>query len=132
MEYGQIHHVEYYVNDLASSNEFWSWFSPILGYKEFQKWEEGISYLHNNGTYIVFVQVLDKYLSHENNRQGNGLNHIAFMGGTDDQLNELVIQLEKRNIKILKRLESYLCFEDPNKFAIEIYAKEVVPMDNFS
>lgn len=56
MEFGQIHHVEYYVNDLASSNEFWSWFSP-----------------------------------HENNRQGNGLNHIAFMGGTTNQLNELVI-----------------------------------------
>ena len=124
MEYGQIHHVEYYVNNLASSSAFWNWFSPQLGYKEFQKWDGGISYAHKNGTYLVFVQVQDEFLSHKNTRQGNGLNHIAFMGGSVKQLSELVKQLEERNIKILINREDYLCFEDPNQFAIEVYAKK--------
>lgn len=124
MEYGQIHHVEYYVNDLVSSSEFWGWFSAQLGYKEFQKWGEGVSYAHKNGTYLVFVQVQDNFLTRENTRQGNGLNHIAFMGGTISQLSELRRQLEERKIKILINREAYLCFEDPNEFAVEIYAKE--------
>lgn len=53
----------------------------------------------------------------------NGLNHIAFMGGTTNQLSELKKQLQERKMKILISREGYLCFEDPNHFAIEIYAK---------
>lgn len=121
MEFGQIHHIEYYVKDLSISSNFWNWFAPQLGYKEFQKWDEGISYTHKNGTYIVFVQVIDDFLSQANNRQGNGLNHIAFMGGTSAHLIELKKQLEEKQIKILISREDYLCFEDPNEFAIEIY-----------
>ncbi len=32
--------------------------------------------------------------------------------------------LKERKIKILKRNGEYLCIEDPNEFAVEIYAKE--------
>lgn len=124
MEYGQIHHIEYYVNNLKLSNQFWDWFAPQLGYAEIQKWEEGVSYFHKNGTYLVFVQVVEKHLSLQNNRQGNGLNHIAFMGGSLAELEDLQKKLEERKIKILKRNGVYLCFEDPNLFAIEIYARE--------
>jgi catechol 2,3-dioxygenase-like lactoylglutathione lyase family enzyme len=53
---GKLHHVEIYVKDLAISKEFWGWLLKELGYKEYQNWKEGISYILED-TYIVFVQV---------------------------------------------------------------------------
>jgi hypothetical protein len=122
MVFGQLHHLEYYVNDLRRSNEFWGWFMPMMGYSKFQEFSDGISWAHENGTYIVFVQVNDKFLSANNSRQGNGLNHIALMGKSNSHLDELQAELERRNIKILKRRADYLWFEDPNDLAVEIYS----------
>ena len=124
MEFGQVHHIEYYVNDLKKSNEFWDWFLPQLKYEKISEWEDGVSWERYLGdTYICFVQVKEEFLNHQNSRQANGLNHIAFMGGTMDQLDELEESLKSRNIKIQKRDGKYLCFEDPNEFAVEVYAK---------
>lgn len=122
MEFGQLHHVEYYVNDLKSSNKFWDWFMVDMGYEKMESWPGGISWKHSTGTYLVFVQVEEEHLELQNNRQGNGLNHIAFMGATLTQLDETQKKLESHNIKILKRKDEYLCFEDPNGFAVEVYA----------
>jgi len=122
MEFGQLHHVEYYVNDLSRSNEFWSWFLPAIGYSKFQEFVGGISWAHKNGTYLVFCQVEEPFLNAKNTRQGNGLNHIAFMGKSSAHLDELQIELERRKIKVLKRREDYICFEDPNDFAVEVYS----------
>ncbi len=124
MEFGQLHHVEYYVNDLKRSNKFWSWFMPAMGYSKFQEFTEGISWSHKNGTYLVFVQVEEQFLNAKNTRHGSGLNHIAFMGKSNAHLDELQIELELRKIKILKRSDGYLCFEDPNYFAVEVYAAD--------
>lgn len=124
MDFGQVHHIEYYVDDLAVSNKFWSWFLVDLGYKKSSEWNQGVSWSHKNGTYLVFVQVEKEYLKFGNSRQGSGLNHIAFMGGTIDQLDLVEEKLKSHQIKILKRDGSYLCFEDPNSFAVELYARE--------
>jgi len=124
MEFGQVHHIEYYVNDLNRSNHFWDWFMPVMSYKKVGEFDGGVSWGHKNGTYLVFVQVEKKYLNANNTRQGNGLNHIAFMGGSLSDLDSLQKELESRNIEILKRDGVYLCFEDPNDFAVEVYAKE--------
>ncbi len=123
MEYGQVHHIEYYVDDLEKSNEFWAWFLVELGYEKYQEWGGGVSYQHKSGTYLVFVQVEKDYLEIGNNRQGNGLNHIAFQGGSLEDLDKIHSDLENRGVKILKRDGDYLCFEDPNQFAVEIYSK---------
>jgi hypothetical protein len=45
------------------------------------------------------------------------------MGGSIADLDKLQQQLEARQIKILIREGDYLCFEDPNQFAVEVYAK---------
>lgn len=123
MEFGQVHHIEYYVNDLARSNEFWGWFLTGFGYAKAAEWDGGISWAYKNGTYLVFCQVEKKFLTANNNRQGNGLNHIAFMGGTIEDLAILETELEKRKISITLREPGYLCFEDPNNFAVEVYAR---------
>lgn len=123
MKFGQVHHIEYYVDDLNLSNSFWDWFMPELGYEKSNEFDGGVSWSHETGTYLVFVQVAKEYLNSQNTRQGNGLNHIAFMGGSLEDLDALQKKLVLRKIKILKRNNQYLCFEDPNGFAIEIYAK---------
>lgn len=121
MEFGQVHHIEYYVNDLNKSNEFWSWFLTELGYHKAAEFSGGVSWAHRNGTYLVFVQVAREHRSHKNNRQGNGLNHIAFMGKSREQVIDLKNALRERGITITFEDESQICFEDPNDFAVELY-----------
>jgi catechol 2,3-dioxygenase-like lactoylglutathione lyase family enzyme len=121
MQFGQLHHIEYYVKDLSRSNELWDWFMPFMGYAEYQKWNGGISWQHVSGTYIVFVQIEGDALEIKNNRQGNGLNHIALQGKDSNHFRELLSELKQRQIKILISKEDYVCFEDSNDFAIEVY-----------
>lgn len=123
-EFGQVHHIEYYVDDLSRSNAFWNWFMPVMGYSKSSEWDGGVSWSHSNGTYLVFVQVENRFLNSKNTRQGNGLNHIAFMGRSISELDQLQKELERREVKILKRKNEYLCFEDPNLFAVEVYAEK--------
>ncbi len=122
MQYGQLHHVEYYVNDLEKTKEFWGWFLSKMGYEVSQSWPQGISYAHStNKTYLVFVQVAPQYQEIINNRQAAGLNHIAFQGGSFDDLKAMANELRTKNIKILTQHEDMICFEDPNQFAVEIF-----------
>lgn len=123
MEFGQVHHIEYYVKDLEKSNQFWNWFLQKLDYTKYSEWDGGIFWAHKGGTYLVFCQVDQGNLSAQNTRQGSGLNHIAFMGGTLIELDQLQAELKNRDIKIIKRKDDYLCFEDPNEFAVEVYAR---------
>lgn len=121
MEFGQLHHVEYYVNDLKKTVELWGWFLSEMGYSEFQKWESGISWVHTNGTYLVFVQVETEFLRFTNNRQASGLNHICFKGKSSEHLIRLVEGLKNRSARILLQREDRICFEDSNLFAVEVY-----------
>lgn len=121
MQFGQVHHIEYYVKDLKASNLFWDWFMPMMDYEPYQKWSEGLSWRHPLGTYLVFVQVVPEALDFKNNRHGHGLNHIAFQGKDRAHFDELVAGLKERNIKILTLKEKFVCFEDPNEFAVEVY-----------
>ncbi|MDB5037425.1 MAG: yqjT [Bacteriovoracaceae bacterium] len=118
MEFGQLHHLEYYVKNLSLSNEFWNWFMPFLGYVENKRWRGGISWRHSSGTYIVFAAVTQEIV---NNRQGPGVNHIAFQGKDQEHFEKLKAELNRRQIKILKSKEKYICFEDTNEFAVEVY-----------
>ena len=123
MKFGQVHHIEYYVIDLQKTKDFWGWFLDKLDYSVSQEFGDGISYEHPLGTYLVFVQVKDEHLPIKNNRQGSGLNHLAFMGADQDFLTKLESDLKGKSVKILKSYEGYLCFEDSNQFAVEVYCK---------
>jgi catechol 2,3-dioxygenase-like lactoylglutathione lyase family enzyme len=127
MEYGQVHHIEYYVNDLNQTKKFWSWFMPRMGYAEYQSWNSGISYAHKiNKTYLVFVEVEPEHLQYKNNRQAMGLNHIAFHGCTQNDLDLLTLELKEHNVKILTQKKGVVCFEDSNDFAVEFFATNLI------
>jgi hypothetical protein len=66
---------------------FQTWASPVLsgprllsklGYKLTAYWEEGFTLSNGEDAYLTFVQVKEKYASHNYNRSGVGLNHLAF------------------------------------------------------
>lgn len=117
-----IHHLEYYVADLNPTKSFWQTFLADLGFKVYQEFEKGISYQHKEGTYIVFVEI-DMKKKTKNNRHSTGLNHIAFTVESTEELERFHTKLISQNIKVLKKDQYHLCFEDNNEFAVELFVK---------
>lgn len=127
---GSLHHVELYVKDLEKSIHFWGWLLETLGYKEFQKWDQGISY-QLGGTYLVFVQVEERYADVAYHRCRPGLNHLAFHGGSQAFVDEITLKLKERHVTILyEDKHPYaggkgyyaVFFEDPDRMKVEITA----------
>lgn len=125
---GLLHHIELYVKDLDKSIAFWGWLLEELGYKEYQRWPQGISYIFEK-SYIVFVQVEDKYLNVPYHRCRAGLNHLAFYGGTNAFVDEMTEKLRARGVTILyEDKHPYaggpdyyaVFFEDPDRMKVEI------------
>lgn len=128
---GTLHHIEIYVKDLKISNEFWGWLLSELGYKEYQNWDKGISYILQD-TYIVFVQVEDKFLDIPYNRCRAGLNHLCFYGENKEFVDEITKKLREKGVKILyEDKHPYaggpdyyaVYFEDPDRMKVEIVAE---------
>jgi catechol 2,3-dioxygenase-like lactoylglutathione lyase family enzyme len=127
---GCLHHIEIYVKDLKKSIEFWGWILDELGYKVYQNWESGISYILN-GTYIVFVQAEDRFLDIPYHRCRPGLNHLAFHGGSKEFVDNITITLKQKGVKILYEDRHPFAggndyyavyFEDPDRMKVEIVA----------
>ena len=128
---GTLHHIEIYVKDLNKSIEFWGLLLDELGYKEYQNWEQGISYILEK-TYIVFVQVEEKFLDIPYHRCRAGLNHLAFHGGSREFVDKVTLKLREKNVKILYEdkhpyaggADYYaVYFEDPDRMKVEITAE---------
>lgn len=127
---GKIHHIEIYCSDLDKSSTFWSWFLIELGYKQFQKWQSGISF-KLGASYIVFVQAEDKYSKDGFHRCRPGLNHLAFHASSPQQVDDITIKLKKHGLTILYThkhpraggSDTYgVYFEDPERIKVEVMA----------
>lgn len=120
MSRGKLHHLEFYVNDLKSSLEFWDWFLGSMDYKVIAEFDDGRSYSLGE-TYLVFVQVQKDYLEVQNNRQAAGLNHLAFHMDTEDDLKDYHSQVQEHGAKVLKLNDFHLCFEAPDGIVVELF-----------
>jgi catechol 2,3-dioxygenase-like lactoylglutathione lyase family enzyme len=129
---GKLHHVEIYVSDLKSSSEFWGWFLSKLGYKKYQEWDHGVSFILDE-TYIVLVQTEKKYTDEPYHRCRTGLNHLAFHAASREFVDKMTTELKSKGIKILYEDkhpyaggEDYyaLFFEDPDRIKVELVAPE--------
>lgn len=126
-----LHHVEIYVSNLEKSTQFWSWLlCENLGYREFQKWDQGISFLRGS-TYIVLVQTEERFLKSAYHRCNVGLNHLAFHGNSRNQIDQLKFELKKKGCTVLYEDRhpnagssgSYaVFFEDPDRIKVEVVA----------
>ncbi|MFJ8308590.1 MULTISPECIES: GNAT family N-acetyltransferase [unclassified Streptomyces] len=71
-----LHHVELWVPDLGPAKQSWGWLLESLGYRPYQDWRAGRSWLGGE-TYVVVEQSpAQTSASHERTRPG--LNHLAF------------------------------------------------------
>lgn len=126
--HGMLHHVEIYVRDLEVSKAFWGWLLGKLGYREYQAWDSGISYLLGE-TYIVFVQTEERFLDIPYHRCRSGLNHLAFHADSREFIDAITAELKARGVCILYEDrhpyaggEGYYAvfFEDPDRMKMEI------------
>lgn len=128
-----LHHVEIYVRDLKKTRDFYDFLLPKLGYSIFQEWEQGFSY-KGKEHYLVFVQVEETYSNASYHRKQVGLNHLAFYGGSPQEVDSLREELLKRGATLLYDA-SYpfaggpnhyaLFLEDPDRVKIEIVSNTV-------
>lgn len=125
-----LHHVEIYVSNLKDSEEFWGWFLGVLGYKPYQKWNSGVSWKHGE-TYLVFVQVEERFSDVPYHRCRVGLNHLAFHAESREQVDRITQQLKEKGISILYADKTPFAggedhyavyFEDPDRIKVELVA----------
>ena len=121
--------MELYVSDLRRSSEFWGWILGTLGYKPFQEWEYGRSWILD-GFYVVLAQVGPEHGQHAYDRRRVGLNHIAF-AGSRKQVDEITNSLKDKGETVLYEdrhpfaggPDHYaVYFQDPDGIKIEIVA----------
>ena len=102
---GAVHHVELRVQDLEGSTARWEWLLGRLGYVEYQRWSEGISWILGD-TYVVLEQTLT---SPAHDRRGAGLSHLAFHAGTREDVDAMWNELPNHGWNRL--------YEDQHPFA---------------
>lgn len=127
-----LHHIEIYVSNLEQTRQFYEWFLRLLGFQEFQSWDDGFSFIHGS-TYLVFVQTAEKYLEQNYHRCGTGLNHLAFWASSTEQVDQVAKLLQVKGINLLYQdrfpyaggADCYaLYFEDPDRIKIELVAPD--------
>lgn len=129
---GSLHHIELYVSNLKKSKEFWGWLLSELGYKVYQEWDSGISYILGK-TYLVLVQTEDAYQDIPYHRKRTGLNHLAFRLSSRADVDAYATALKERSVPILYEdrhpyaggSDYYaVFFEDPDRIKVELVADE--------
>ncbi|MBL0887241.1 glyoxalase [Myceligenerans sp. I2] len=83
-----LHHIELWVPDLPRAEQSWGRLLSRLGYTEYQRWPEGVSWTLG-GTYVVAEQSPALSAS-SHDRRRPGLNHLAFHGGSRMEVDALV------------------------------------------
>lgn len=127
---GMLHHVELYVSDLTRSLELWSWFLSELGYECVSEWDAGQSW-ELGQTYLVFVQVEERFEQPAYHRCRVGLNHLAFHARDRAHVDAVTEGLRARGATILYEDRHPFAggpdyyavfFEDPDRIKVELVA----------
>jgi RimJ/RimL family protein N-acetyltransferase/catechol 2,3-dioxygenase-like lactoylglutathione lyase family enzyme len=75
-----VHHVELWVPDLAAAEKTFGWLFAELGWREYQRWDRGVSW--RRGTEYVVVEDSPARVGARHERTAPGLNHLALHAGT--------------------------------------------------
>ena len=85
---GRLHHVALWVPDLARAEASLGWLLTDLGWREFQRWSDGVSW-KRGATYLV-VEASPARVATGHDRHRPGLNHLALHAGSRARVDELV------------------------------------------
>lgn len=75
-----VHHVELWVADLAAAEKTFGWLFGQLGWREYQRWDRGVSWRHGREYVVVEDSTARSGDRHE--RTAPGINHLALHAGT--------------------------------------------------
>lgn len=84
---GAVHHTELWVPDVVRAERTLGWLLERLGWREYQRWEHGVSWRLGAG-YLV-VERSPAQRAEEHDRMRPGLNHLGLHAGTPEQVDEL-------------------------------------------
>jgi len=85
---GALHHVEIWVEDLASGAGPWGWLLGELGYARTDTWPRGESW--RLGDAYVVLEAGPDVRGERHDRTRPGVNHLAFHAGTRAEVDDLV------------------------------------------
>jgi catechol 2,3-dioxygenase-like lactoylglutathione lyase family enzyme len=83
-----FHHVEVWVADILATTSDWGWLLRRLGFVLTQEWAEGRSW-DAPGAYLTLTTSPNLSAS-EHDRRRPGVNHLAFRGGTPENVNAIM------------------------------------------
>lgn len=83
-----LHHVEIWVADLEEGREVWGWLLERLGWSVEQVWPDGLSW-RDGDTYVVVTRP-PRLSGAVHDRRLPGVNHLAFHGGSTEDVDRLV------------------------------------------
>jgi catechol 2,3-dioxygenase-like lactoylglutathione lyase family enzyme len=84
-----LHHVEIWVADLEGARADWGWLLRRLGFSIESEWPEGESW-STGGVYLT-VTTSPNLTDPKHDRRRAGVNHLAFKGGSADQVDAIMV-----------------------------------------
>ncbi len=96
---GGLHHVEVWVADLDAARASWGWLLEELGWALGDDWGQGIAW-ELGPVYLVLESGPD-LMAGEHQRTRPGVNHLAFHGGTREQVDTLVASASAHGWELL-------------------------------
>lgn len=82
-----LHHVEIWVADAPRARAEWGWLLERLGWEPDREWPGGFSW-SATGASLVFTESPNQSGGHDRRREG--LNHLAFRGGSTGDVDRLM------------------------------------------
>ncbi|MBK6440567.1 MAG: MGMT family protein [Actinomycetales bacterium] len=96
---GGLHHVEVWVADLAAARASWGWLLGELGWVLGDDWGQGIAW--ELGPVYLVVESGPDLVAGDHERTRPGVNHLAFHGGTREQVDALVAAAPEHGWELL-------------------------------
>ncbi len=133
---GLLHHLEFWRDDAAATDGPWPWLLGRLGYAVTDTWATGHSWRLGE-SYVVLESGPD-HVRGETDRLRSGMNHLAFWGGSRQDVAALTAEAPEHGWRLLfadkhpfaggpQHYAAYL--EDDAGFEIEIVADESTGSD---
>jgi catechol 2,3-dioxygenase-like lactoylglutathione lyase family enzyme len=86
---GAIHHLEIWVPELAAAQISWGWLLERLGYSLGDDWPDG--QIWRLGASYLVLEAGPHLRGTTHDRLRPGLNHVAFHGGSRDEVDAMVV-----------------------------------------
>ncbi|WOF22717.1 VOC family protein [Microbacterium betulae] len=83
-----LHHVEIWVADAASARAEWGWLLERLGWRLDATWDGGFSW-RADGVSLAFAES-PNVVGDAHDRRRPGLNHLAFHGGSREEVDAIM------------------------------------------